>query len=371
MSKTIVVLGGSMAGLNIVHRLLKYTLPHESDFKVILVSKNSHFYWNCASPRGVIPGLIPDEEYIQAIAPGLDKYPLESNEFIVGSATGVDKTSRQVTVSTADGTRQVKYDYLVIATGARCTEDTLPWKANNTYEELIESIHRTQENIKQAKHIVVAGAGATGVELCGELKFEYEDKQVLLLCADEKLVGGDSCHASMEKGLKSMHVEIKKSARVEGTKTLDNGKTEITLGNDEKITTDYYVATMGMVPNTEFLPAEWLTDRKYLNVDDNFQVVGEKGVWSLGDAVSRPRASFPETEAQGGAVHKNIEAVLKGKNQSRVKGLPADVFVCSMGRSRGVGRIGWVPAPSLAIWAIKGRTLGRERTSKYVDGSAF
>jgi NADH dehydrogenase FAD-containing subunit len=41
MSKTIVVLGGNMAGLNITHRLLKYTLRREPDLKVILISKVS------------------------------------------------------------------------------------------------------------------------------------------------------------------------------------------------------------------------------------------------------------------------------------------------------------------------------------------
>lgn len=41
MAKTVLVLGGSIAGLAITHRLLKYTLPKEKDLKVILVSKVS------------------------------------------------------------------------------------------------------------------------------------------------------------------------------------------------------------------------------------------------------------------------------------------------------------------------------------------
>lgn len=39
--KTVLILGGSLAGLQITHRLLKHTLPHEPDLKVILVSKVS------------------------------------------------------------------------------------------------------------------------------------------------------------------------------------------------------------------------------------------------------------------------------------------------------------------------------------------
>lgn len=41
MTQTIVVLGGSYAGLNIAHRLLKNTRKTVQDLKVILVSKVS------------------------------------------------------------------------------------------------------------------------------------------------------------------------------------------------------------------------------------------------------------------------------------------------------------------------------------------
>ena len=41
MTKTIVVLGGAFAGIQVAHRLLKHTRPAVADLKVILVSKVS------------------------------------------------------------------------------------------------------------------------------------------------------------------------------------------------------------------------------------------------------------------------------------------------------------------------------------------
>lgn len=41
MTKTVVILGGAFAGVQVAHRLLKYTQPHVQDLKVILVSKVS------------------------------------------------------------------------------------------------------------------------------------------------------------------------------------------------------------------------------------------------------------------------------------------------------------------------------------------
>lgn len=67
----------------------------------------------------------------------------------------------------------------------------------------------------------------------------------------------------------------------------------------------------------------------------------------------------------------NIELAFKNEPPEPVRGPAVDTFLCSIGRSRGAGRLGPVPVPSLAVWAIKGRTLGMDRTSKYVDGSMW
>lgn len=45
MEKTILILGGSMAGLGVAHRLLKYTLPNEKGLNVVMVSKVSSCHY--------------------------------------------------------------------------------------------------------------------------------------------------------------------------------------------------------------------------------------------------------------------------------------------------------------------------------------
>jgi NADH dehydrogenase FAD-containing subunit len=43
-------------------------------------------------------------------------------------------------------------------------------------------LHEYQEKVRQAKHIVIAGAGATGVETACELAFEYKgSKEVIIV----------------------------------------------------------------------------------------------------------------------------------------------------------------------------------------------
>lgn len=43
MARTIIILGGSLGGLGVAHRLLKHTQPRERDLRVIIVSKVSCF----------------------------------------------------------------------------------------------------------------------------------------------------------------------------------------------------------------------------------------------------------------------------------------------------------------------------------------
>ncbi|KAJ2992461.1 hypothetical protein NUW58_g2162 [Xylaria curta] len=195
MAKTVVILGGAFAGVQVAHRLLKYTLPHVKDLKVILVSKNSHFYWNLAAVRAIVPGVLKEEQYALPIAPGFAKYSEDVFEFVVGTAEAVVPENKVVKVSVGWGPnreeRELSYDYLVVATGTRTAGATnVPWKNNGTHEDIAALLAETQQKVKAAKHIVVAGAGATGVETAAELGFEYGNpkdgaakKEIILLSA--------------------------------------------------------------------------------------------------------------------------------------------------------------------------------------------
>ncbi|CEJ84846.1 hypothetical protein VHEMI03594 [[Torrubiella] hemipterigena] len=371
MAKTVVVIGGSLAGLSITHQLLKYSLPRHKDLKVILISRNSHFYWVPGAVRAVVPGQVKDEELIRPIEPGLKQYPAGSVDFIAADATNVNFDDQTVQISTEDTTKEIAYDYLVLATGSRQADPSTPWKASGSYEELVTSLHTTAESIQKASHIVIAGGGSTGVEVAAEIRYQFKDKEVVLLSASDALVGGDSTATSVESELKKLGVVVRKGVKAVSTEPAATGQTTVVLSNGESLVTDFYLPTTGLLPNTDFLPTNVLTETKYADVDDFFQLKQHKNVWAAGDIVSRPRAGFLYTEAQATGVAQNIKLVLDGQSQKPVRGPFADVLVFAMGKSRGVGRIGPVPVPSLGVWVAKARTLGMERTKKYVDGSLW
>jgi NADH dehydrogenase FAD-containing subunit len=327
-----------------------------------------------ASVRAIIPGQIKDEALFKPLESALSHYPKESWELVIGTATGADFEGKAVQVTLADkSTRSFSYDQLVLATGARSAAPHTPWKDLGSYDETLESLHDTAARVEGAQHIVVAGAGSTGVEVAGELGYEYgKTKKIILLCSGEKILGGDSVASAATSELKKLNVVIKYGARVDDITTTPDGKTAVVLANGETITTDLYLPTVGLIPNTEYVPARYLStaDPNYRTVvvDEYLRVKDAPGVWACGDMVSKPRAGFMITQKQAASVAKNVEAALAGKEPLVAKGLPVDIYACSVGRGRGAGRMGPIPLLSIMVWLAKGRNLGLPRAQGYVDG---
>ncbi|KAL8396509.1 hypothetical protein RB594_009932 [Gaeumannomyces avenae] len=388
-NKTVVILGGAYAGLHVAH----YVLKNHKTAKVILVSKNSHFYWNMASVRAIVPGQVKEEQMLQPLSAALSRYPAERWELVVGSAEASDFAAKTVTVAVASAenagdtvSRTLTYDQLVLATGARCAgdaSDAVPWKASGTHEELAATLRVTADRVAAASHIVVAGGGSTGVEVAAELGFEFgKTKEIVLVTGDKQLLGGDSVAGSAAAELAKLGVKVRTEVRVASVRQLEGGgegegegaaaaagKTEVALEGAEPIVTDLYLPTMGLVPNSEFVDAKHLDDRKCVVVDDFYAVKDAEGVWAAGDIVSKPRAGFMITQKQAAGLAKNLVAALNGKAPAVVKLMPMDIFALATGRSRGVGRMGSIKMLSFMVWMAKGRTLGVERLKGYIDGS--
>lgn len=209
--------------------------------------------------------------------------------------------------------------------------------------------------------------------MAGELGYEYgKTKAITLLCAGDRILNGDSVAPAAANELRKLNVTIRYDARVQSAKTHPDGKTEVTLANGETLTTDLYLPTTGLVPNTEYIPARYLSaDANYRTVlvDEYLQVQGAQDVWACGDIVSKPRAGFFITQKQAASVAKNVEAALAGREPTVAKGPPVDIFACAVGRGRGAGRMGSIKLPSFGVWLAKGRTLGVAMVAGYIDGS--
>jgi len=138
-------------------------------------------------------------------------------------------------------------------------------------------------------------------------------------------------------------VKLLKDTKITNTSTSSTGQTELTLSNGEKMTVDLYLPTIGLIPNTEYVPKKLLNEKGDVMVDQFLQVKGVEGVWAAGDIVDCQPGQFvytglclssfesfhssplfsmerrktmlirERTEKQAAAVAKNLDLVLKGK----------------------------------------------------------
>ena len=382
MVKTVVILGAGWAGLPLAHKLLKYTLPKAKDgLKVILVSPNSHFYWNVAAVRGVIPGTIPDEQLFLPIEPGFAKYSDESFEFILGKAERLDLERNTIEVAVNDGTqRSFSYDQLVIATGSQILGN-LPFKSIGTHQETIAALHSLQKQIDAAKSIVVSGAGPTGVETAGELAAAYGvEKEITLIIRGERALQSSpvlrGVSQIVERDLQKLGVKLVRNTQVKGVQTNAKGEedaaaqTTLTLSDGSTLVADLYLPLFGVNVNTSFVPASILDSAKNLILDKTMRVVGTKNVWGIGDVGNLEPKQLTVTDAQIIHLSAAIDSVLTGEDRQVKEYKPSGktmIFI-TMGKKYATGQIGGWKLWGLIVSYVKGRMLFVDTAPGYVGG---
>ena len=386
MVKTVVILGAGWAGLPLAHKLLKYTCPKaKDDLKVILVSPNSHFYWNVAAVRGVIPGAIPDEQLFLPIEPAFAQYSTENFEFIPGKAEHLDPQKDTVEVTRNDGTRcSLSYDQLVIATGSHIRSN-LPFKPVGTHEETLTALHSLQKQIDVAKSIVVAGRGPTGVETAGELAAAFGGEKAITL-----IVNGDhvlqashvlpSISQVVERDLQKLGVKLIRNVQVKEAQmdNADTGKditvaqtTTLTLSDGSTLITDLYLPLFGVKVNKGFIPASLLDSAENLALDKTMRVMGTKNIWGIGDVGNLEAKQLTVTDAQIIHLSSVLHSIFTGEGGQLVKEYkPSNnkmIFI-TMGKKYATGQIGRWRLWGWIVAYVKGRMLFVDTAKGYVGG---
>ncbi|KAA8652897.1 NAD(P)/FAD-dependent oxidoreductase [Aspergillus tanneri] len=326
--QTIVILGGSFAGVGTAHRILKQTSKTRPSVKIVIVSPNTHMYWNIAAPRAMLPGQFTDEKIFQPIAAGFKQYSANQFEFISGSARSLDPVARKVEVSTGPREQEtviIDYDFLIIGTGSRNKADdddvNIPFKALGSTDATKNALHILQAVVKKSKRIVIVGAGPTGIETAGELAFEYgKEKEIILIASGQTVLEGaiPSVSKTALGMLQKLNVDIRLRTKVtSSTRTTRGGvdQVELSLSDGTELTADICIPTFGVLPNSSYIPSKYLDANGFVKVDEYFQVKGleNQHVWAIGDVsnLEPPQALF--VDKQSAHLAKNIVLILSNK----------------------------------------------------------
>jgi len=377
---SVVILGGSFAGLTIAHKLLKNTLPKVRDLHVTLVTPSTHLYWNVAAIRHVLPTryAFKDEEVFQPIAPGFEEYSKSKYDLVYGVATSIDDKANTVTVKLSDGKeKSVAYDHLVITTGSSYRDESA-WKASEkSYEQTLASVKALRGKIDAANSIVIGGAGTTGVEVAAELGSTFGKKKEITLISSDSFqllapMRSDIAQTA-EEALTGWGVKVVKGTTVDKSSPTSNGATEVVLSDGKTMTVDLYLPTVGVRSNSRFLPATYLKTRNGdIRVDEYLAAKGaangNKNVYAAGDCTDVETKQLMHAEQQAVHLASNLDLILRGKEPKPYKPDPRVVQFVSLGKARGVAQFGNWKFPQFLVVMFKSKTLATDRTKATAMG---
>lgn len=308
--KKVLIVGGGFGGIAAAREFERH---NNSNIEVTLVSNTSHFEYHAALYR-VVTGRSPLEVCI----------PL--SEIINPSKTVVVKDTIekiQLTKQVAIGSNGSEYlfDYLIFAVGCKTTYFSIPGLKEHSFtlrtiddalrlKRHIHQIYNETAASKQKKpiDIVVAGGGATGVELSGELAV-YTKKlarqhgvppslvTITLFEASSRLLPTLHLTSSIiaEKRLRALGVNIFVNAPIQ-KKDIENVYLE-----QMKIRTKTVIWTAGTTSN-EVAKKSGFTLNHYgkIEVRQTLQSRDNDSVFVVGDAASTEYSGMAQTAIHDG-----------------------------------------------------------------------
>ena len=310
--KRIVIIGGGFAGLHLIKKLKK------DDYQVVLIDKHNHHNFQPLLYQVATSGLEAD-----SIAYPLRKALANHKDYHFRMGEAKEIAPDKNVLITNQGT--IKYDYLVVATGAKTNyfgmenvaKHAHPMKSvaeamslRNTILKNYEMALLTDDLVEREKlmNIVVAGGGPTGVELAGalaefkryimpkdypDLNFERSKVYLVELLPELLPPMSDQASKKSQEYLQKMGVIIKTETKIEDF----NGQVVQTDKGD--IPSRLLVWTGGVSPaSLPGLPESTLAKGGRLKCNAYGQVSGFENIYALGDVAKFESEDYPKGHPQ-------------------------------------------------------------------------
>ncbi|CAG8530837.1 577_t:CDS:10 [Gigaspora rosea] len=278
---TVVIIGGGASGNAAAEKL------REDGYngKIIIISREPY-----------LP--IDRPKLSKAFGTKLDKIQIRNKEFydslfitfkLGTSVTKVDANSKTVTL---DNGENLKYDSLIIATGASPRSIPIPGVGLNNvlYLRTFEDYEKIEQAIgkEEKKNLAIIGSSFIGMEMAAICAKKANVSVIGMEKVPFERVLGIEVGGAIQKLHEASGVSFYLQSGVKEIKPLDtdpNRGGAVILTDERKIPADVIVIGAGVAPATEFLkgsPGFTLEKDGSLKVDENFKVEGLDDVFAIG-----------------------------------------------------------------------------------------
>ena len=377
-SKRILIAGGGYAGIQAaltLERLLNRTAS-----RILLIDKNKY---HTLLPS--LPEIISKRGF--SIINYTDIIKTKKIDFIQTTVTDIDLEKKEV--FTSGNSYPLGYDFLIISLGSTPFLPNIPGLREyairfNTIQDAEKLANKLLDTDLRG-NIVIGGAGATGVELAGEiasvLKHRYHPgsnhHHTTVILVSPNLLPGfpDSTVKWTRAYLQSLQVKLILGRERYITEVKPDS---ICLKNGCEIKTTMFIWTGGVTTIPLLQNIGLKTGSKGRVVVNKFlQAFGRDDVFVIGDAadiVDNQGHSLPTTayfaEQHGKVAAQNIFALIKGKKLQEYRpDQPWSNFAISIGSNFAVSRVGGVEL--FGYSASKLKKLIKMKYLRDIGGSAL
>ncbi|KAG7092534.1 hypothetical protein E1B28_008884 [Marasmius oreades] len=332
----IVIIGGGVAGTNIARPLSKSLDP--SRYEIILINARPYSILLPPSLRMITSA---HNDLKENILVPFDKLFINGNgKFVCGEVIAIDAKQREVQLKSSE---RIRYDVLVLATGNKWDG---PIAFPNEPKEVDEFIVQTRKEFEDAKDVLLVGGGAVGIELAGEIRDVWSDKEITIIHREKLLLNDAYPHKvreAIQKQLESRNVKV----------ILDNMVSEdlipgpsnnipVPTRNGRTLRPDLVVRTWGGRPNTQFMGSSLgqnaLTPRGHIKVKPTLQLIDHPNIFAAGDIIDwqEQKTSMKTSMGHVPVVVKNVTSFLNGKNVNALYKGSMEMIVIVNGKASGI-----------------------------------
>lgn len=371
----IIVIGGGFAGISFIKKLQKEKV------QIVLFDRHNYHTFQPLLYQVSTAGLEPD-----SIAYPLRKVFRKYKDFHFRMAEVENINTESSTISTSIG--NLKYDYLIIATGTRTNffgnesiaANSMPMKtvpqALNIRSLVLQNIEKAdttsdETERKRLLNFVIAGAGPTGVELAGALaefrkgilendypELDEKDMNVHLIEGLDRVLPpmSETVSKKAQKFLEHLGVQVHLKTFISDY----DGKT-VTTKDGKKFETETFIWAAGVTGALiKGINGEALVERaNRYNVDEFNKVKGFENIYALGDIALMANNEFPKGHPQvaqpaiqqGKNLGKNFRRMLNGEAMQPFKYFDKGTMA-TVGRNKAVVDIGKLHFGGAIAWFL-------------------
>jgi phenylglyoxylate dehydrogenase epsilon subunit len=242
-----------------------------------------------------------------------DKYFADHNVCYLRGRHVTSLNTAEHAATLSDGIR-VRFEKLLLATGARPAVPPIPGLAESPYHALrtLEDARRLRERLPTTCHAVVIGGGLIGMHAAENVRKGGARVTVIEMQAHVLPAYFDAdAAARIERAFATAGVEIRTGARVERIiPGAPDSTLELTDGT--RVTADLLLVGTGVVPVTDYLDGSGIATDHGILVDDTMRT-NDPSVWAAGD-VARARDFFGSAPVLNGILPDAVE-------QGRIAGM--------------------------------------------------